>query len=452
MASLPSRYREIQLIGKGLTGEVYRAEDTLTGRRVAIKVFHGNKQGVVYQYFLNEAQLLRRITEHRRHPHILEYIESNFVKEPYYLTTAYIDGPSLDKQIGGRPQPAWLVLSVVEQIGSALDYLHYGHPEMSPIVHRDVKPQNILLNGRYEAFLIDFSVASHPGFAIDDEKNLGTPGYMAPEQYQGAGAEKPESDQFALAVVALQMLTGKAPLPFHGKTSKQQIDRWKMTEYAEIRRLLGDKRRHTAEALIKALSYEPSQRYPSCEQFADALRMALKQDGEAITPPRKVTVPEPPKTPRQGLSLRPEWLLVGLIVLLSFIMAAVGWFTVNADSSLSMQSTVTTLPALAPSPTAMRNIVVPVTSVQPTTLPTLAAVPGPTLVPVPDLNGDVIMLQREPLRAGPSTDTRILLWMPKGAKAQRTGREERTSSALVWYEVIFEGQVGWCRSTNCRPQ
>ncbi len=451
MASLPSRYREIQLIGEGLTGKVYLAEDTQTGRRVAIKVFLGSKeQRVVYQYFLNEAQLLRRITEHRRHPHIVEYVESDFAKEPYCLTTAYIDGPSLNKQIGGRPQPAWLVLSVVEQIGSALDYLHYGHPEMSPIVHRDVKPENIVLNERYEAFLIDFSIACHPGFAIDDEENLGTPGYMAPERHRGVGAEKPESDQFALAIVALQMLTGKAPLPSDRKTAKQQLDRWKMTGYAEIRRLLGDKRRHTAEVLIKALSYEPSQRYSSCEQFADALRTALKQDGEAITPPR--IVPKPLQTPRQGLSLLPEWMLVGLIVLLSFIMAAVGWFTVNADSSLSMQSTVTALPTLVPSPTAMRNIVVPVTSVQPTTLPTLAAVPGPTLVPVPDLNGDVIMLQREPLRAGPSTDTRILLWMPKGAKAQRTGREERTSSVLVWYEVIFEGQVGWCRSTNCRPQ
>jgi serine/threonine-protein kinase len=449
---LPNRYESLQQIGKGLSGEVYRAYDRETKRWVALKVFVGDaqKNRDVFNYFVHEVKLLRRITDHRRHPHIIEYIDDNLVKPSFYVATALVDGCSLETQVSGRPQPTWLVVSVVEQIGSALDYLHHGHPQLSPIVHRDIKPQNILLHKNYDAVLIDFSIASFPGFGMADEKNLGTPGYMAPEQYEGPGAERPASDQFALAMVALYMLTGKRP-SFQTKTAVKQIERWKETEYTEIRQWLGDKRQRMAEVLIKALAYDPEKRYASCEEFADALRSAAKADGEVVTRPPDVK-PIPSYTDLEQAN-RPSvfsaaWILLAVIVVLSLVMMVIGLSSTSTSTS-SAVNTPTSVPTLAPSPTMVGGTSPPFSGeVSPT--PTLATLPQPpTLAPIEQ--NVVVMLRREPLRAGPSTDTRIILWMPENAIAQRTGREERTGS-LIWYEVTFEGQVGWCRSIQCQPK
>ncbi len=458
MVSLPSRYSSPEPIGKGLSGAVYRAYDKQTHRDVAIKVFVKKPEGIVWQYFTNEATILRKLTEHRCHPHILEYIDSNFNKSPYYLTTAFIDGVGLHEQIGGRPQPAWLVASVVDQVASALDYLHHGHPQMSPIVHRDIKPQNILLDRRYNAVVIDFSIASHEGFGIEDEKNIGTPGYMAPEQYAGAGHEKPASDQFALAVVAIEMLTGKAPLPNHTKTALDKLKQWQETDYAEIKRSLGARRPRATEVLIKALHPDPAQRYPNCELFADELRRALAADGEVVTPPAnlppmKSSFNRTASVERVDLK-RPEWVVFSLLVMAAIVVLLIGIWIVSSPVTGNAKTTAATTPAqptLAPSPTSQAPITGGQIAVTPAMIPTLAPIATATTVLVSP-NTTVMMKQREPLRAGPSTDTKILLWMPQGATAERTGREERASAGLTWYEVVYQGQIGWCRSIFCQPQ
>lgn len=321
------RFEVIELIGVGLTGEVYKARDR-NGAMVALKVLARSKQRdqTVFGYFTNEQTLLREITHHRRHPHIVEYIADNLVQPPYYLATRLVEGArGLDAIIGdraplpvgkGKPQPAAFVVRVIAQIASALDYLHSGHPTYSPIIHRDVKPSNILIDVSGNAVLIDFSIASHPHYALINEKNLGTPGYMAPEQY--TGEEVPASDQFALALVALHMLTGRRPLPDKATASLRQIERWRDTRYDDITQML-DHRIHAADVLIRALAHDPAHRYESCEAFADRLRRALVQDGEDVRDAARIhPVPDVPPQPARS-SIPYSWIGIGVVMLIALI-------------------------------------------------------------------------------------------------------------------------------------
>lgn len=452
-------FEVLDIIGVGLSGEVYRARYR-DGTMVALKVLarrHRNNP-TVFGYFTNEQTLLRELSEYRRHPHIVEYITSNFNRPPFYLATRLVEGArSLEAFLGdrplmpvGKPQPASFVVRVISQIASALDYLHVGHPTYSPIIHRDVKPANILIDAEGNAVLIDFSIASHPYYALTDEKTLGTPGYMAPEQYEGR--EVPASDQFALAIIALHMLTGRRPLPNSATASLKQIEQWRDTRCEAITRWLGD-RTHTADVLRRALAYEPKDRYASCEEFADQLRRALVQDGEDVrvmpppqgTPvrsPSPAMVSSPTKRP---LPLQPmlAWIAIGIVALIAIVVLIVAATT---------PTTAARPDPVAPSPPLVAPTTIPPTPVATPVPPrsTLVSVATQsTLIPA-QKDGSVTMSRREPLRARPSVDSVILVWMPEGAQAVRTGNEQQSGS-LVWYEVQYEGRTGWCRNIYCTP-
>lgn len=459
---IPSRlgnFEVLDIIGVGLSGEVYKARYH-DGTMVALKVLarRHQKNPTVFGYFTNEQTLLRELLEYRRHPHIVEYITSNFNRQPFYLATRLIEGARglqdvLGDQpfsLGGKPQPASFVVRVISQIASALDYIHAGHPTYSPIIHRDVKPANILIDAEENAVLIDFSIASHPHYALIDEKVLGTPGYMAPEQYEGK--EVPASDQFALAVIALHMLTGRRPLPSSATASLKQIERWRDTKHEEIERLL-ESRTHTTDVLRRALAYDPNDRYASCEEFADQLRRALAQDGEEVraTPPSRVpasahspgVISSPKKTPLPAKPML-AWIAIGMVALIALVILIIAATSPITDAR--------TLPVAPPQPSVVAPMVTPPASIATPALPqaTLApVVTQSTLVPA-QIADSVTMLRREPLRARPSTDSVILVWMPEGAQALRTGNQQQ-AGLLVWYEVQYEGRTGWCRNIYCTP-
>jgi hypothetical protein len=454
---IPSRlgnFEILDLIGVGLSGEVYKARYH-DGTMVALKVLAArhHKNPTVFGYFTNEQLLLREVAQHRRHPHIVEYLTSNLNRPPYYLATRLVEGArGLDAMLGdrplmpasGKPQPASFVVRVVSQIASALDYLHTGHPTYSPIIHRDVKPSNILIDSNGNAVLIDFSIASHPHYALVDEKNLGTPGFMAPEQYEGR--EVPASDQFALAVIALHMLTGRRPLPNSATSSLKQIERWRDTKHEEIVRLLGN-RTHTADVLRRALAYDPAARYESCEIFADQLRRALVQDGENVhAQPERI----------RGRSSAPHsigravfspfvlgWIGMGIVVAIALVILILAVAT-----QASGEQAVPTAPVVSAATATLAAVTAKPISSQATPAPAVQS----TLVPAGAAGaaGSVTIINREPLRAQPSTESNILAWMPDGARASRTGNEQRIGS-LVWYEVQYDGKIGWCRNISCKP-
>jgi serine/threonine protein kinase len=444
---IPSRlgnFEILDLIGVGLSGEVYKARYH-DGTMVALKVLAAkhHKNPTVFGYFTNEQLLLREVAQHRRHPHIVEYLTSNLNRPPYYLATRLVEGArGLDAMLGdrplmpasGKPQPASFVVRVVSQIASALDYLHTGHPTYSPIIHRDVKPSNILIDSNGNAVLIDFSIASHPHYALVDEKNLGTPGYMAPEQYEGR--EMPASDQFALAVIALQMLTGRRPLPGSATASLKQIERWRDTKHEEIVQMLGN-RTHTADALRRALAYDPAARYESCEIFADQLRRALVQDGENVhAHPYHIRSQLLPSHSTRHVAFSPfilGWIGMGIVVVIALVMLILAVAT-----PASGEQAVPTVPLVSVTTAILAAVTAEPTSSQATLAP--PAVQS-TLVSAGAawVAGSVTIISREPLRAQPSTESQILVWMPDGARASRTGNEQRIGS-LVWYEVLYDGK------------
>ncbi len=453
---IPSRlgnFEILDLIGVGLSGEVYKARYH-DGTMVALKVLAAkhHKNPTVFGYFTNEQLLLREVAQHRRHPHIVEYLTSNLNRPPYYLATRLVEGArGLDAIIGdrplmpgsGKPQPASFVVRVVSQIASALDYLHAGHPTYSPIIHRDVKPSNILIDSNGNAVLIDFSIASHPYYALVDEKNLGTPGYMAPEQYEGR--EIPASDQFALAVIALQMLTGRRPLPNSATSSLKQIERWRDTKHEEIVQLLGN-RSHTADVLRRALAYNPAARYESCEIFADQLRRALVQDGEHVhAQPERIRGQSPTPHSTRHVAFSPfvlGWIGMGIVVVIALVMLIMAVATSASGEQAVPAVPVVLAPATLASviamPALLRATLTP-PAVRSTSVPSGAGATRP-----------VTIISREPLRAEPSTESNILAWMPDGARASRTGNEQRIGSP-VWYEVQYDGKIGWCRNISCKP-
>jgi serine/threonine protein kinase len=444
---IPSRlgnFEILDLIGVGLSGEVYKARYH-DGTMVALKVLAAkhHKNPTVFGYFTNEQLLLREVAQHRRHPHIVEYLTSNLNRPPYYLATRLVEGArGLDAMLGdrplmpasGKPQPAFFVVRVVSQIASALDYLHTGHPTYRPIIHRDVKPSNILIDSNGNAVLIDFSIASHPHYALVDEKNLGTPGYMAPEQYEGR--EMPASDQFALAVIALQMLTGRRPLPGSATASLKQIERWRDTKHEEIVQMLGN-RTHTADALRRALAYDPAARYESCEIFADQLRRALVQDGENVhAHPYHIRSQLLPSHSTRHVAFSPfilGWIGMGIVVVIALVMLILAVAT-----PASGEQAVPTVPLVSVTTAILAAVTAEPTSSQATLAP--PAVQS-TLVSAGAawVAGSVTIISREPLRAQPSTESQILVWMPDGARASRTGNEQRIGS-LVWYEVLYDGK------------
>lgn len=275
-----SRYGSFQIItklGRGLTGPVYKAVYTRDGSEVALKFLEERDESVT-SYFFNEMGLLRRAKEHgRNHTHLIEYVASYTTQKPFCLATRFYEGQELTEVLTSWVAPG-LALRIIEQVAGALDYLHHGHPD-APVVHRDVKPGNIMVNSAGDALLIDLSAGKYPGFMRENERSLGTPQYMPPEQYEGD--EQPQTDQFALAMVAYQLLSGKALLGGHADREQKQMRALRDSGYARIRQGL-PKMPATADVIIRAVAYEWTLRYATCEEFAYELRRALVSDGISL--------------------------------------------------------------------------------------------------------------------------------------------------------------------------
>ena len=201
---LGGRYRVLERLGRGGMADVYRAEDVVLGRTVAIKVFRGGLEREVHlARFRTEVRTLAALT----HPHLVAlYDAGGDVAEPW-CAMEYVNGGSLSDREGGmEPGPA---ARVGEHIASALTYVHG-----QGIVHRDVKPSNVLLDRGGAAFLSDFGIARLTDGTRMTQSGLmiGTAAFLSPEQVRGLEAG-PESDLYALGLVLLELLTGEREYP-----------------------------------------------------------------------------------------------------------------------------------------------------------------------------------------------------------------------------------------------
>src|SRR5919199_4336880 len=206
---VPPRYRGPQLIGRGGMGEIYRATDATLGRAVAIKILSERyaQDDAVRERFTREAMAAARLSGQRNTVTI--YDVGEHVGRPY-IVMEYLGGGSLEHVLRKEgAQPPERAFRWLEQAGAALDAAH-----AEGVVHRDVKPANLMLDRSGNVHVADFGIASAAGLdsLTITGTVLGTAGYLSPEQATGNRAT-PASDRYGLAVVAYEVLTGKRP--FH---------------------------------------------------------------------------------------------------------------------------------------------------------------------------------------------------------------------------------------------
>ncbi len=263
------QYQLRELIGRGGMGEVYKAFDTRTDRIVALKLLptHLARDGVFQQRFRRESQAAAGINE----PHVVPIHGFGEIDERLYLDMRLIDGRNLGAMLGEeddkKPLKPALAVSIIEQVAAALDAAH----ELG-LIHRDVKPSNILVTKNDFAYLIDFGLARTAGQQglTTAGSTLGTMAYMSPERFEG-GEIDPRSDVYALTCVLYECLTGQKPYPVD--SLEQQIAKH-INAPAPKPSAIDPRLAAFDEVIAKGMAKKPSRRYQSAGEMAAAARRA----------------------------------------------------------------------------------------------------------------------------------------------------------------------------------
>jgi len=264
------RYKIVRELGRGAMGVVYLATDPTIGRPVAIKTI---KLGDVSNAE-ERARLRERLFREARsagvlsHPGIVTIYDMESQDDVAFIAMEYVNGPTLDQLLTGQPLPPERLFAIVGQTAVALDYAH-----QKGIVHRDIKPANIMVTEDGSAKITDFGIAkinTSEQFTMTGSI-VGTPHYMAPEQVQGLAVDG-RADQFSLAVIVFEMLTGEKP--FTGEQLTTVVYKIVAEEPAPPHRLNSTLNQQITNVLRRALAKKPDARYPNCQKFVDALEAA----------------------------------------------------------------------------------------------------------------------------------------------------------------------------------
>ena len=261
-------FRLEELLGEGAMGLVYRAVREPGGETVALKVLKRalSRDSIYRQRFLREAEVAKQV----EHKHLVPVVEAGEDDGVNYLAMQYVEGGSLDERIeASGPLPLRESVRVTAEVASGLDALH-----REGLVHRDVKPSNIMLDRAGGAALTDFGLARGPAFTVLTKPGqvMGTLDYIAPELISGSAAT-PASDVYALGCVVYECLTGQAP--FAGlrmfEIAVAHVER-EPTNPCELR---ADVPADLGWASLSALAKEPERRPTTARAYARMLEVAL---------------------------------------------------------------------------------------------------------------------------------------------------------------------------------
>ncbi len=281
-------YRLLRLLGQGGFAEVYLGEHIYLSTQAAIKILHTylDQEGV--ELFRKEAQIIAHLV----HPHIVRVLDFDVEEGVPFLVMDYARNGTLRQRYPkGSIVPPQSVISYTQQIASALQYAHDHR-----LVHRDIKPENILLDQNDQILLSDFGIALLQSSLSQstDKAVTGTMAYMAPEQIQGK--PRPASDQYALAAVVYEWISGERP--FTG--SYIEIMTQHLTTEPPALAARGIAAPEAVEKVLdKALAKDPAQRFARVQDFADALSKAYGgSDPTLVLASRKRTTPQTPSQPQ----------------------------------------------------------------------------------------------------------------------------------------------------------
>jgi serine/threonine protein kinase len=263
------RYRILRIVGRGGLGTVYQVADVVYGANTifALKELADTNSGARKQFEL-ESRWLRELN-HDSIPKVREGFEWD---GRVYLVMDFVDGENLEQYLRrtGRPLPEAQALRWMLPI---CDALHYLHTRMPPLLHRDVKPANIIVTPGGHPVLVDFGIAkAHlPGMnqTVTFVRKAGTEGYAPPEQYAATGLTGPWSDVYALGATLYQLVTGRLP-----RTAVERIT--EMEPMPRPRDLVPTISPLTNQVIMRALDLKPAGRYQSVIEFASALTDSLR--------------------------------------------------------------------------------------------------------------------------------------------------------------------------------
>jgi serine/threonine-protein kinase len=417
---LNDRYRLLELVGEGGMAMVYRAVDTRLGRTVAVKVLHpqyGRDEPFV-QRFQQEAEFAASLGSH---PNIVAIYDIGQDDELHYIVMEFVEGRSLKDLIReGAPFPVSEAFAIGQQVAAALDFAH-----KRGLVHRDVKPQNIMVTPGGIAKVTDFGIArsvsasqlTRPGMVI------GTVHYISPEQAQGKGAE-PASDIYALGVMLYEMLT--AHLPFDADNAIGVAMQHVHSDPPSPWDYNPELPAQAVATVMRALEKEPERRYRDAGEFASALgEQAAIHTGATTTfspiptsrapiprqhtgvleavqpvPEREVRVVEAePETAVARPASRPppdRWRTawITLAAVLAALLVGLGAFFVtqrafggaSAPTATPTSTPTPTPKPKKPTPTVTVPVIVPATATSPPAPTATSPPPTSTPTPVPPTN------------------------------------------------------------------
>src|SRR6266487_2124658 len=283
-------YRLLRLLGKGGAAEVYLGEHIHLSTHAAIKVLHTQLAGDEVEQFRTEA----RILAHLEHPRIVRVLDFGVEDGTPFLVMEYAPHGTVRKRYPkGSCLPFETIIAYVKQAADALYYIH----EEKKLVHRDVKPENLLLRTDQDLLLSDFGivVAAHTTGSLILEDLIGTLPYMAPEQFEGK--PRPASDQYALGITVYEWFWGKRPFDdLEGSIKDHHLH----TDPPALRKQLPTISPIIESVVLKALAKDPKERFANIQAFATALEQASQQAPVfAVTSssPLQPVSPLPPKPP-----------------------------------------------------------------------------------------------------------------------------------------------------------
>ena len=315
--ALASVYTLERELGHGGMATVFLAQDLRHDRPVAFKVLHPDlAHALGPERFQREIKLAARL----QHPHILTVHDSGVAAGQLWFTMPFVEGESLrDRLRRERQLPVEAALRITTEAARALEYAHrHG------VIHRDIKPEYLLLTSDGSTLVADFGIARALAGADDRLTEtgmaVGTPAYMSPEQAAGDKTLDARTDVYSLGAVLYEMLAGEPP--FTGPTAQAIIAKRFSGEVPRVRQARPSVPEQVDVAVARALTPVPADRFASAEEFARALAASVPSGiAETTTAPRRVTTPQPTGSAGRRVPLAAVTLALGFLVGLGVLFA-----------------------------------------------------------------------------------------------------------------------------------
>jgi serine/threonine-protein kinase len=463
------QYQIRSVLGRGGMATVYLARQASMERDVAVKVMApelaDDEQFVAR--FEHEAQLIARL----QHPHILPVIDFGREGKHIYIVMQLVRGGSLDDRLSRGPLPLPLAARMLGQIASALTFAHE-----QGIVHRDLKPNNVLLDERDNAYLTDFGIAKMLAGTTKLTATgnvLGTPAYMAPEQWRGDPVDA-RTDIYALGIMLYEMVLGQ--LPFQGDTPYTLMYKHFNDAPPPPREKNPAIDPRVEAVILRALAKDPDDRYQSAEDmaedFANAIRGAGKAApppdmeatvlGEEAVPPTAMPARTPPKAPPPTAAAatraapeaapsasprgggRSPWVMGGAALAALVVIGVIALLALGGggeDEKVAGLPTATETATVTQTPTETPTVT---PSATPTSPPT--ETPSPTATPRTTFA--TVLTERANVRRGPGFDYEVVSTLNREEEVIVVGVSEDGG----WYQVVIGGVMGtgWVSAETVR--